>query len=121
MQANDMNVMIFWVCVAIAAVVYAVIIWSLVAYRKTKKQEASFHKSTATEIAWTVIPLLIFIAMTIPAAKVLTRLYEGESGESHGLHIDLLGEQKQEIALEQGEELNPLLSTAKADTDIKVL
>ena len=39
MQTNDMNVMIFWVCVAIAAVVYAVIIWSLVAYRKTKKQE----------------------------------------------------------------------------------
>ena len=78
MQANDMNVMIFWVCVVIGAAVYVAIIWSLVAYRKSRKQEASFHKSTATEIAWTVIPLLIIIAMTIPAAKLLTRLYAGD-------------------------------------------
>ena len=79
MQANDINVIIFWACVAIGAAVYAAIIWSLVAYRKSKKQEASFHKSTATEIAWTVIPLLIIVAMTIPAAKLLTRLYTGDN------------------------------------------
>ena len=75
MQANEINIVIFWVCVAIGVVVYAAIIWSLVVYRKSKKQEVSFHKNTATEIAWTVIPLLIIIAMTIPAAKLLTRLY----------------------------------------------
>ena len=83
MQANDINVMIFWVCVVIGAAVYAAIIWSLVVYRKSKKQEASFHKSTATEIAWTVIPLLIIIAMTIPAAKLLTRIYNND--DSNGL------------------------------------
>lgn len=80
MQANDINVMIFWVCVAIGAAVYAAIIWSLVAYRKTKKQEASFHKSTMTEIAWTVVPLILIIAMMIPAAKLLTRLYSTDAG-----------------------------------------
>ncbi|MFT5321513.1 MAG: cytochrome c oxidase subunit 2 [Pseudohongiellaceae bacterium] len=107
MQANDMNVIVFWVCVAIAAVVYAVIIWSLVAYRKTKKQEASFHKNTATEIAWTVIPLVIIIAMTIPAAKVLTRLYKGEievemkgeSGEAESMQVEHVEQQQQQIAL----------------------
>jgi len=75
MQANEINILIFWVCVAIGVVVYAAIIWSLVVYRKSKKREVSFHKHTATEIVWTVIPLLIIIAMTIPAAKLLTRLY----------------------------------------------
>ena len=85
MQANDINVLIFWVCVAIGAAVYAAIIWSLIAYRKSRKQEASFHKSTATEIAWTVIPLLIIIAMTIPAAKVLTRLYNSDNGNPVGM------------------------------------
>lgn len=88
MQANDINVMIFWVCVAIGAAVYAAIIWSLVAYRKSKKQEASFHKSTATEIAWTVIPLLIIIAMTIPAAKLLSRIYSGDNSDSVGLTVE---------------------------------
>ena len=88
MQANEINIVIFWVCVAIGVVVYAAIIWSLVVYRKSKKQEVSFHKHTATEIAWTVIPLLIIIAMTIPAAKLLTRLYGGidsMENESTGL------------------------------------
>ena len=78
MLSNDINLMIFWACVAIGIVVYAVIIWSLVAFRNSKKQEVSFHKHTATEIAWTVIPLLIIIAMTVPAAKLLTRLYPEE-------------------------------------------
>ncbi len=83
-----MNVMIFWVCVAVGTVVYGAIIWSLIAYRKTKKQEASFHKSTAAEIAWTVIPLLIIIAMTIPAAKLLIRLYQSDSSEAEGRVVE---------------------------------
>jgi len=83
-----MNVMIFWVCVAVGTVVYGAIIWSLVAYRKTKKHEASFHKSTAAEIAWTVIPLLIIIAMTIPAAKLLIRLYQSDTSEAEGRLVE---------------------------------
>jgi len=78
---NDMNVLIFWICVAIGTIVYAIIIWSLVVYRKSREQEDSFHKSTAAEIAWTVIPLLIIIAMTIPAAKLLTRIYQGGAND----------------------------------------
>ena len=84
MLSNDINLMIFWICVAIGIVVYAVIIWSLVAFRNSKKQEVSFHKHTATEIAWTVIPLLIIIAMTVPAAKLLTQLYP-EGGNAQGV------------------------------------
>ena len=80
MQTSDINIMIFWVCVAIGVVVYAAIIWSLIAYRKSKKQEVSFHKNTATEIAWTVIPLLIIIAMTVPSARLLTRIVEEDNG-----------------------------------------
>ena len=106
MQANDMNVIVFWVCVAIAAVVYAAIIWSLVAYRKTKKQEASFHKNTATEIAWT-------------AAKVLTRLYkgeiDGEGSEAGGMHIEIVEQRKQQIA-----NLQTLPGDAKTNTKLKI-
>lgn len=105
---------IFWVCVAIGTVVYAIIIWSLVVYRKTTKQEASFHKSTAAEIAWTVIPLLLIIALTIPAAKVLTRLYNGESGESGAVE----GLQKSEqIAMEIINYLPVIAEKSAAITD----
>jgi len=86
-QANDINIMIFWVCVAIGSIVYAALIVSLVIYRKSNKKEFSFHKHTATEIAWTVIPLLIIIAMTIPAAKLLTRIYNGENNAEGMLEI----------------------------------
>ena len=99
MQSNDINVVIFWVCVAIGAAVYAAIIWSLVAYRKSKKQGASFHKSTATEIAWTVIPLLIIIAMTIPAAKLLSGIYSGDNSDTVGLNIEQ-SEQRHQVFLQ---------------------
>lgn len=101
MQANDINVMIFWVCVAIGAAVYVAIIWSLVSYRKSKKQEASFHKSTVIELAWTVIPLLIIIAMTIPAAKLLTRIYNGEGGNALGGAGVLATPQRGDVAMQE--------------------
>lgn len=113
MQASEVNVMIFWICVTIGAVVYAVIIWSLVAYRKNKEQEASFHKSTVTEIAWTVIPLLIIIAMTIPAAKVLTRLYQGDAGVREGFNAELVEQGRRELAMDAGIQLPALTPVVK--------
>lgn len=102
MQASEINVMIFWVCAAIGAIVYAAIIWSLVVYRKSKNREASFHKHTATEIAWTVIPLLIIIAMTIPAAKVLTRLYQGDDASGNGQGMELVTEGQRQLVMDKG-------------------
>lgn len=97
MQTNDVNVIIFWVCVAIGAVVYAAIIWSLVAYRKSRNREASFHKHTATEIAWTVIPLIIIIAMTIPAANLLTDIVSGNTPDSENGFIELAEQERQQL------------------------
>ena len=111
MQANEINILIFWVCVAIGVVVYAAIIWSLVVYRKSKKREVSFHKHTATEIVWTVIPLLIIIAMTIPAAKLLTRLYSSADSVELNPGHNLLNIDSQ-VALQQ-----PGNSQHKIDTN----
>ena len=113
MQTVEINMMIFWGCVAIGAVVYAMIIWSLVAYRKSKKQEASFHKHTLTEIAWTVIPLLIIIAMTIPAARLLTRVYQGEGAETEGMQRDLVEQQGRQVVFDELN-LTPVLLAGSA-------
>ena len=46
--------------------------YSIVAHRKSKGAKAAhFHESTTVEFIWTGIPILILIAMAIPASKTL--------------------------------------------------
>ena len=65
------HMQIFWVCVAIAVVVFGAMIYSLVAFRKSSGAvpDKSLTHSTKVEIVWTVIPVLILVFMAVPAAK----------------------------------------------------
>lgn len=63
---------VMWVCVAIFVVVFGVMIWSIIHHRKAKGHRAAdFHESTAIEIAWTIVPFLIVVALSIPATKMV--------------------------------------------------
>jgi cytochrome c oxidase subunit 2 len=71
-QIYDLHMMVFWVCVGIAVVVFSVMIWAIIFHRKSLgHQAAPFHESTVIEIAWTIIPIIILAAMAWPATKVL--------------------------------------------------
>ena len=60
--------LILWICVAIGVVVFGVMLISIVRHRKAAgAQAARFHHSTFAEIAWTVIPIVILVAMAVPA------------------------------------------------------
>ncbi len=60
------------ICLAIFVAVFAVMFYSIVKHRKSVGHKAAnFHESTAVEIAWTVVPFIIVIAMALPATKVL--------------------------------------------------
>jgi cytochrome c oxidase subunit II len=60
------------VCTVIFVAVFGVMFYSIWKHRKSKGHKAAnFHESTAVEIAWTVIPFFIVIAMALPATKVL--------------------------------------------------
>ncbi len=73
----DLHMLIFWICVVIGAVVFGVMFWSIIHHRRSAGYEAaSFHENTKIEIAWTVGPLLILIAMAVPATEVLVRMYD---------------------------------------------
>ncbi|MDT8398384.1 MAG: cytochrome c oxidase subunit II [Pseudomonadales bacterium] len=81
-QTYDLHMTIIWICVAIGVVVYGVLLWSLIAYRKSNgAKAASFHESTRVEILWTLIPLLILIGMAIPSTRVLTQIYDASESE----------------------------------------
>ena len=60
------------ICVAIFVAVFGVMFYSIWKHRKSVGHKAAnFHESTAVEIAWTVVPFVIVIAMALPATKVL--------------------------------------------------
>ena len=73
----DLHMLIFWICVAIGVVVFGAMFWSLVHHRKSAgHQAAQFHESTRLEIAWTLVPALILVAIAFPATETLVAMYD---------------------------------------------
>ena len=71
-EVYDLHMLIFWICVWIGVVVFGVMFYSMYYHRKSKGAVAAqFHESTTIEMVWTVVPMLILIAMAIPATKTL--------------------------------------------------
>ena len=87
----ELHMLIFYICVAIGAVVFSVMFYSLFRYTKKRNPNPStFHESTKLEVAWTIVPFLILIAMAVPASKTLTEIYDDEEGE---INIQVVGYQ----------------------------
>jgi cytochrome c oxidase subunit 2 len=79
---HGLHMTIFYICVAIAVVVFGIMLYSIVRHRKSLGAEAQpFHESTLVEIIWTTIPLLILVAMAIPATKTLVEMYDTETSD----------------------------------------
>ena len=79
-EVHGLHMLIFWVCVVIAVVVFGAMFYSVFAHRRSKHPKpADFHESTTVEIIWTAIPFLILVAMAIPAAGTLIKM-EDTSG-----------------------------------------
>ncbi len=72
----DLHMLIFWVCVIIAVVVFAAMAWSIIVYRKSQGAVAdtTIVHNTKVEIVWTAVPVIILIAMAVPAARTLVEI-----------------------------------------------
>ena len=68
--------LILLICVILAVVVFGVMIYSIVKFRKSKGAEPdkTLVHSTKVEIVWTVIPIMILIGMAVPIAKTLIEI-----------------------------------------------
>ncbi len=81
-KVHDLHMLIFWVCVAIAIVVFGAMIYCIVSYRKSKGAVPSGPShSTKVEVVWTVIPTLILVAMAVPAARTLVEIEDTRGSE----------------------------------------
>lgn len=78
----DLHMLMFWICVVIAVLVFGVMFYSMVAHRKSKgAKAANFHENVKVEIAWTVVPFIILIGMAIPAASTLLDMEDASKAD----------------------------------------
>jgi len=71
-EVVSLHWMLLIISTAIFVVVFGVMFYSIWKHRKSVGHKAAnFHESTAVEIAWTVVPFIIVIAMALPATKVI--------------------------------------------------
>lgn len=87
-QLYDLHMIVFWICVVIGVVVFVAMAWSILHHRKSKGAVAAqFHESTSVEIAWTVVPLAILIAIAVPATGTLLDLEDAETDADINLQV----------------------------------
>ncbi|KHD25834.1 cytochrome B559 subunit alpha [Vibrio caribbeanicus] len=90
-QVYDLHMLIFYICVAIAVVVFGIMFYSMYHHRKSKGAvAANFHESTKVEVIWTVIPIIILVLMAIPATKTLVAM---EDTSQSDLTVKITGSQ----------------------------
>src|SRR4029450_6356492 len=81
-EIHQLHMLIFWVCVMIALLVFGVMIFSIVKFRHSKGAvPASFDHSTRVEGVWTIVPIAILVGMAIPAAETLIRIEDTRNAD----------------------------------------
>jgi cytochrome c oxidase subunit 2 len=70
------------VCLVIFLGVFGVMFYSVFKHRKSRGHKAAtFHESTAVEIAWTIVPFLIVIGMALPATRTVVALKDTSNAD----------------------------------------
>ncbi|RJF97625.1 cytochrome c oxidase subunit II [Noviherbaspirillum saxi] len=70
------------ICLVIFVAVFGVMFYSIIKHRKSVGHKpATFHESTAVEIAWTIVPFLIVIGMALPATKTVVAMKDTSNAD----------------------------------------
>jgi len=82
-EIYDLHMLVFWICVAIAVVVFGAMIYSLLKFRRSQGAVAdtAMVHSTKVEVVWTVIPVLILVVMAVPAAETILKIEDTRGSE----------------------------------------
>ncbi|NHZ62126.1 cytochrome c oxidase subunit II [Massilia genomosp. 1] len=81
-EINDLHTWMMIVCLVIFVAVFGVMFYSVFKHRRSLGHKpATFHESTAVEIAWTVVPFLIVIVMALPATKTVVAMKDTSNAD----------------------------------------
>jgi cytochrome c oxidase subunit 2 len=90
-EVYKLHMAAFYICCVIGAIVFSVLIYSLIKFRKSKgAQPVHFHEHLGVEILWTTIPFLILVGLAIPATIVLKHIHNTDAS---GLTVKVIGYQ----------------------------
>ncbi|MBK6508659.1 MAG: cytochrome c oxidase subunit II [Haliea sp.] len=116
----DLHMVILIICVVIGVLVFGVMFYSIYYHRKSRGAiPATFHESTKVEIAWTVVPFFILLAMAVPATTTLLDVYDNDAAE---LDVVVTGYQwkwKYEYLNENGENVSFFSNLRTPQTEIQ--
>lgn len=112
----DLHMLLLYITGTIFLLVSGVMLWAIVRHRKAAGHQARhFHENTTVEIIWTVIPLLILLAMAWPATRLILQQKSSAGAE---LTIKVTGYQWkwQYDYLDDGVRFMSHLSTPRSST-----
>jgi cytochrome c oxidase subunit 2 len=83
---------IFWMAVAVFVAVEGLILYAAVRYKRRPgdAMPPQFHDSTKVEIAWTIAPVIIVLAIAVVSQQKIMAAY---SPPAEALQIDVIGKQ----------------------------
>src|SRR5688572_809722 len=81
-DAYNLHWGIMWVCVAIFFIVFGVMFWSIFKHRRSVGAKAAqFHENTTIEVIWTVVPLVVLVAMAWPATRTMLDMKDAANAD----------------------------------------
>jgi cytochrome c oxidase subunit 2 len=81
-QIYSIHNLMMGICLAIFIVVFGVMFYSILKHRKSLGHKpATFHESITVEIAWTIVPFIIVIAMALPATKTVVAMKDTSNSD----------------------------------------
>ena len=81
-MAYDAHMAVLWICVVIGVLVFGAMGVAMFRFRKSKGAvAATWSHNTVAEIIWTVIPVVLLIAMAWPATTKLMAQYDTRNSE----------------------------------------
>ncbi len=96
---QDLFYLLFWISMVIFVIVEGLLIYIMFRFRTKSGRENELpeqtHGNTKLEIAWTILPVLIVIAVTIPTIRGIAATYEPPKAlaDSPSISIDVVGHQ----------------------------
>ncbi|MCB1625027.1 MAG: cytochrome c oxidase subunit II, partial [Pseudomonadales bacterium] len=91
-EIHGLHTAVLWVCIVIGIAVFGVMIYSMIKFRKSQGAipDTTLIHSTRVEIVWTVVPVIILVAMVVPATRTLMTIEDARGVE---LNIKVTGYQ----------------------------
>ncbi|MCR2835104.1 cytochrome c oxidase subunit II [Parerythrobacter lacustris] len=76
-QANQLHIGLIWVMAIISAFVLGLLLWVVIRFnKKANPTPSKTTHNTLIEVVWTVVPVLILVAIAIPSIDLLAKQYE---------------------------------------------